>query len=105
LQDHTFPTDSSILASAAATELHQVPWEIRRHIDIDEYKKITSPSTSGIYHIKRDINGVAHNCAHQALRQPSSQPIFSHRNSVSPILSAVCQINIPGLVIHVVNCL
>ena len=108
LQHHTFLTDSSVLAAAAAsasTNLQQVPWEIRRHIAT--YSQL---SGSSIFHIKRDLNGVAHNCAHQALRQSLSQPIFScscsaHRNQTCPILSAVQQVHITGLVIHGVNCL
>jgi hypothetical protein len=46
-----------------------------------------------VYHIKRDLNGVAQNCAHQAVRQSLSRPIFScscsHRNNPCPLASGV----------------
>jgi hypothetical protein len=108
---HTFLMDSIILASAAETNLRtleEVPWEIRRIIA--EYKNLTRFSPAPSYHIKRDINGVAHNCAHQAIRQNQSMPIYScinstHRNSNCPIIDAVKQINSENLVIHAVNCL
>jgi ribonuclease HI len=111
LHNHTFLTDNSVLAAAAAletTSLQQIPWEIRKHIA--EYKALTEPSQVAIYHINRDLNEVAHECAHQALRHSMSQPIFScsssaHRNTDCPFLYAVSQIKSPGLVLHVVNCL
>jgi hypothetical protein len=111
LRGHTFLMDSIILASAAETNLRtleEVPWEIRRIIA--EYKNLTRFSPAPSYHIKRDINGVAHNCAHQALRQTLSRPIFScsssaHRFLDCPILYAVQQMQISNLILHVVHCL
>jgi hypothetical protein len=111
LRGHTFLMDSIILASAAETNLRtleEVPWEIRRIIA--EYKNLTRFSPAPSYHIKRDINGVAHNCAHQALRQTLSQPIFScsssaHRFVDCPIIYAVQQMQTSKLVLHVVHCL
>ena len=93
IQQPSFLTDNSTLALAAASNsFDQVPWEIRRHIA--NFNQSTTSSTAAVYHIKRDLNGVAHNCAHQALRQSLSQPIHScsnsaHRNLSCPILSAV----------------
>ena len=69
LQHVTFLTDNLTLAKAAAalkTADQQVPWEIRQHIA--QYKLVSQELDPKIYHIKRDLNGVAHNCAHQALR-------------------------------------
>jgi hypothetical protein len=109
LQGHTFLTDNSTLASSAATQstsLEQVPWEIRRIIA--DYRNLIRYSTTAVYHIKRDINGVAHNCAHQALRQNLSQPIFScsssaHRSVDCPFLHAVQQMQMSNLVIHTMS--
>ena len=108
LQNPTFLTDNSTLASSAAmvrSNLQQAPWEIRRHL-------IHFRNLSGfqIFHIKRDLNGVAHNCAHQALRQSLSQPIFScscsaHNRDNCPVILACQNLHFQGIVIHVVQCL
>jgi hypothetical protein len=111
LQHQTFLTDNITLARAAASSsaTHpQVPWEIRRHIA--DYMQFAKTATSKVYHIKRDLNGVAHNCAHQALRQSLSQPIFScsnsaHRDLPCPIHTAVQQLQSHNAVIHAVYCL
>jgi hypothetical protein len=104
-------TDNSILAKAAAAQTitdQQVPWEIRKQIAM--FKMLVTDNNAQIYHVKRNLNGVAHNCAHQAIRQNQSMPIYNcinstHRNSNCPIIDAVKQINSENLVIHAVNCL
>jgi hypothetical protein len=104
----TFLTDNSTLASAAAmalSNLKEVPWEIRWHLA--QFSKLSDPQ---VFHISRELNGVAHNCAHQALRQSLSQPIYScscssHRNQNCPIIFAVQQIKFTDVVLHAVNCL
>jgi hypothetical protein len=111
LQQQAFLTDNKVLAAAASsksTKLQQVPWEIRSQIA--EYSQLFKSSSVAIYHVKRELNEIAHNCAHQALRQALSQPIYSCTSSTygnfnCPILSAVQRIQFPGLVIHAVNCL
>jgi hypothetical protein len=65
---------------------------------------------ASVYHIKRDLNGVAHDSAYQAIRQDVSMPIFScfspaHRNVSCPILSVVQQMQFQGVVILAVNCI
>jgi hypothetical protein len=105
----TFLTDNINLARAvAAPSITQVPWEIRKHIA--NFKEILAGFTPQVYHISRDINGVAHNCAHQVIRQSLSRPIFSwsnstHRASCCPIVYAVQQLQYQELVIHAVHCL
>lgn len=64
-----FFTDSLILARAVAetsTESSLVHWEIRHHIL--QFQEFVAPLRHRIFHISRDLNGVAHNCAHQAKR-------------------------------------
>jgi hypothetical protein len=111
LQQHTYFTDCSILAAAVAasksSKFEQVPWEIRKQVA--EYRKLVG-SSSEIYHIKRDLNSVAHNCAHKALTQSVSMPIYSctssaHRDFKCPILLAIQQMQFTGFVIQAVNCL
>jgi hypothetical protein len=87
-QQQTFLMDNSALAKAALANSiteSQVPWEIRRHIA--EFITFTKSSITSAYQIKIDLNGVAHNCAHQALRQSPSQPIFSCLNSAHKSLT------------------
>jgi hypothetical protein len=110
-QKPTFMTDNSILAKAATAQTitdQQIPWEIRKQIAM--FKMLVTDNNAQIYHVKRNLNGVAHNCAHQAIRQNQSMPIYNcinstHRNSNCPIIDAVKQINSENLVIHAVNCL
>ena len=110
LQHVTFLTDNLTLARAATafrTTDQQVPWEIRQHIA--HFKNISLELEPKIYHIKRDLNGVAHNCAHQALRQSKSGPTFSCSNSAHvygncPVALALKNLNLQGIVLHVVNC-
>lgn len=111
LQKVTFLTDSSSLAKAAAStsaSAPQVHWEIRRHIA--DYLQLSKSLDAAVFHIKRSLNGVAHNCAHQAIRQTLSHPIFScssstHRNRPCPIISLLQSLQVQGYVIHAVQCL
>ena len=107
----TFLTDNLILARAAAADKISdgvVPWELREQIA--QYKKASRQINSQIYHIKRDINGIAHNCSQQALRQSLSLPIHScsnsaHAHNICPLVLAVNNIKLKGLVIHAVQCI
>jgi hypothetical protein len=81
-QGATFLTDNLTLARAAsATALtsDQVPWELRQQIA--DYKRVSEELQSKIFHINRNLNGVAHDCAQQAIRRPMSLPIFTCLNS------------------------
>jgi hypothetical protein len=64
LSQPTFLTDNLSLARAAAANLltdPQVLWEIRNLVA--EFKQVSQGLHASIYHIKRDLNGVAHNCS------------------------------------------
>jgi hypothetical protein len=111
-QGVTFLTDNLALAKAAAARSvtdKQVPWELREQIA--DYKKASEPLLPKIYHIKRNLNRVAHDCAKQALRRSESLPIFSclnsaHRNiGVCPIASSLQNFHLQGFVLHDVLCL
>jgi ribonuclease HI len=81
-QEVTFLTDNLTLARAAsATTItnDQVPWELRQQIA--GYERDAEMLQSKIYHINRKLNGVAHDCAQQAIRRPMSLSIFTCLNS------------------------
>ena len=86
----------------------KVPWEIRGHIA--HFKLLNASSNASVFHIKRDLNSVAHNCAHQAIRQDLSTPIYNcsnstHSISICPLLDAVRQMNSQDIVILAVHCI
>jgi hypothetical protein len=63
-----------------------------------------------IYHVKRNLNGVAHDCAKQAIRQSQSMSIYSCTNSSHalgrcPVALAIQNLMLQGTVLHAVNCL
>jgi hypothetical protein len=105
LKGCSFLTDNKTLALTTSTggpSLHQVPREIRRQVAA--FKALHSQAS--IFHISRNLN----NIAHKALRLSMSKPILScssttHSHVNCPYLSAVSQINLQDLIIHVVNCL
>lgn len=81
-QGITFLTDNLTLAKAAAASSvtdKQVPWELRQQIA--NYKRASEQLLPQIYHIKISLNGVARDCAKQALRRTESLPIFFCLNS------------------------
>jgi ribonuclease HI len=107
----TFLTDNLNLAKAASAEKitdPKVPWELREQIAC--YKKASMNIQAKIFHIKRDMNGVAHDCSQQALRQSLSAPIFScsssaHLNNTCPLVLAFQNIHLQGIVLNAVYCL
>jgi ribonuclease HI len=110
LQNPVFFTDNSSLARAVASVGAKDPamlWEIRRQAI--QFQNLTRPLHSTVYHISREINGVAHCCAHQAKRSFRSQPTSScrntaHGNLLCPVLAAVGQLQPLGSVILSVEC-
>lgn len=111
-QGVTFLTDNLALARAAAAHSiadKQVPWELRPQIA--DYKKASEHLLPKIYHIKRNLNTVAHDCAKQALRRSESMPSFSclnsaHRNiGTCPYAISLQNLELQGFVLHDVICL
>lgn len=105
-------TDNLTLSRAAAANNisdKRVPWELRDQIA--NYHRESNNLQVQVYHIKRDLNGVAHNCATQAIRQDVSWPIFSCSNSAHtrigscPTVSTLKTFCSPGIVILAVHCI
>jgi ribonuclease HI len=111
-QGVTFFTDNLTLAraaSATAVTNTQVPWELRQQIA--DYKRASEVLHPKIYHIKRNLNGVAHDCAQQAIRRPLSLPIFTCQNSAHrcvgtcPFALSFQNLDLQGFVLLDVLCL
>jgi hypothetical protein len=111
LQEPYFFSDCANLVKAAAAQGASNPamlWEIRcQAIEFQEGTKSLQPR---IFHVKREINGVAHNCAQQAKRSMRSKPTRSCRNSAHsnnscPVLAACLMLESQGVVILDVQCL
>ena len=79
-------TDNQVLAKIAAARTISHPllhWNARHHL-ADFFRETTSTSTN-VFHISRQLNGEAHNCAKQVLRHSLNQPIYQCTNSAHPI--------------------
>jgi ribonuclease HI len=106
----TFLTDNQILAKAAASRRLDHPllhWNTRH--TMASFFDISATLAPQVFHIKRDLNGVAHDCAHQVLRQSLSQPIFScicpaHSSPTCPAISTLENFVCQDFVINAVWC-
>jgi hypothetical protein len=102
--------DNQVLAKVTvswALDHALLHWDAR-HI-LADFFKTTNRSQAHVFHISRDINGVAHNCAHQVLRHDLSQPIYSclcsaHASSPCPAISVLQNSVWQDFVIHAVLC-
>jgi hypothetical protein len=111
LSQPTFLTDNLPLAKAVIANSMtdpQVLWEIRGLVS--EFKQVSQDLHASVYHINRDLNGVAHNCSQQAFRNLSSEPIFScissaHTKGACPTALAIQILDLQGFVLHDVTCL
>lgn len=105
----TFLTDCLSLASVAARRKiseASTPWTIRK--TLADFFSFSRDLQSQVYHISREVNGIAHNVAHQVLRSVSGPDIScfasAHRNLPCPIVSLLSNFNFQGFVIHAVRC-
>ena len=106
----TLLTDNQSLAKVATSRRFDHPllrWDTRD--TMASFFAVTSRSSIEVYHIKRDLNGVAHDCAHQALRRSLDQPIYScvcsaHSLGSCPVISVLQCVNLQGIVIQAVLC-
>ena len=105
----TFLTDCLSLAKAAAKRsvlADSTPWSIRKYLA--EFFSLTKDLQAQVFHISREINGIAHNVAHQVLRC-SIEPDIScfasaHSHRTCPVVSLLSNINFQGYVLHAVRC-
>jgi hypothetical protein len=110
LRRPTFLTDSLILAKAATVQqqsLRNLNWDIRG-IMADFFLQSTDMEPT-IFHIPRDLNIIAHNCARQVIRKPLQQPAFKcvnkqHGDHSCPVVSVLENFHFQGYVIQSVLC-
>lgn len=106
----TFLTDNLSLAKAVADlkiDTHHLHWNCRNTLAmiLNSFTK----QQSQVFHIKRDLNGGAHNCAHKVLRRSLGSPILdcsssAHTSPHCPAISSLIGIDWQGFVIHDVHC-
>lgn len=94
------------MASSRDINNTNISWRCRQ--PISELFQI-SHSLNVVYHISRNTNGIAHNCAHQVLNS-RVEPVFScsrssHGNVPFPFLQSLLNFQVQGYVIHAVHCL
>jgi hypothetical protein len=69
----------------------------------------TSKLQAQVFHIRREINDIAHSCAHQVLRTSLDAPILccsssAHASSFCPAISFLQNAEWTGFVILAVHC-
>jgi hypothetical protein len=74
---------------------------------IAEYKRASEVLHAQIFHIKRNLNGVAHDCGQQAIRQSQSLPTFQLFKFSSQTSRQLClhNLDLHGIVVHIVLCI
>ena len=98
----TFLTDCLTLAKYAplANILDpSIPWNIRK--DLANFFKHSAALNPKVFHISREVNGVAHNLAHQVFRANRDTQICcfagNHSSNSCNVLSLLSNFQIPGL--------
>jgi ribonuclease HI len=106
----TMMTDNALLAKAVAggnVKSDCIHWSSRE--TLAKILTSTAKIQAKVYHVKRDINGVAHNCAHQVLRNTLRSPILScassaHATPLCPVISVLRNSEWQDFVLHDVYC-
>jgi hypothetical protein len=106
----TLLTDNKLLAKAVADrklDSDHIHWNARD--SLANILNSTNRLQARVFHIKRDINEIAHNCAHKVLRNSQGPPILrcsssAHASPSCPILSIFKHSEWQEFVIHDVQC-
>jgi hypothetical protein len=82
LQHVAFLMDNLSIARTTSTKSARDPQVLREiRQQIVQFKHASPELTPKVHHIARDLNGVAHNCVQQPIRQTQSEPNSSCTNS------------------------
>ena len=96
---------ASLVASGEIVEAN-TPWSIRKLLG-DFFKQVSNLQPQ-VFHISREINGIAHNAAHQDLCCNVEPEICcfasAHRHISCPVVSLLDTFQVQGFVIHAVRC-
>ena len=105
----TFLMDCLSLSLVAATGKiveSTTPWSIRK--PLADFFKHANSLQPRVFHISREINGIAHNVAHQVLHSRVEPQVCcfasAHRHSSCPVLSLLSSFQVQEFVIHAVHC-
>ena len=104
-----FLTDYLSLAKCAAlrnTLDSSIPWNIRKDLAI--FFKHTSALHPKVFHISREINGIAHDLAQQVFRSTGNTQVCcfaqNHSSISCHVVSLISNLQIPGVKLHTVHC-
>ena len=83
-----------------------VPWNIRKDLAI--FLKQTASLHPKVFHISREINGIAHNLAQQVFRSTGNTQVCCFAQTHSPrschVVPVLSKFQIPGVKLHTVHC-
>jgi hypothetical protein len=105
----TFLTDCLTLASSAATGKLQdpsIPWCIWKPLAI--YFKHANSMQRQVFHISREVNGIALNLAHQVFSSSNEPQICcfasAHRHISCPVVALLSNLQVQRFMIHAIHC-
>ncbi|XBH90806.1 hypothetical protein VPH35_082361 [Triticum aestivum] len=105
----TFLLDCLALALAVASGNicdSATPWNIRK--SLASFFKCTSNLQAHVFHISREINGIAHNLAQQVFRSDGHTQLScfaaTHSQVSCPVLPLLSNFQIQGFRIHTIHC-
>lgn len=83
-----------------------IPWNIRK--ELAQFFKVTSNMNAQVFHISRNINGVAHNLAQQVYRSFGATQIYCsahcHVHTSCPVASLLSHFQVQGINLHTIYC-